>query len=197
MPTVKTYTVYQFSELSDSAKESARNWYRSVSDFEFYAETVIADAKDIAHMFGLTIDNISYSGFCSQGDGACFEASYKYKKGGLKDVKSFAPMDDTLHKIVKNFQEIQRKNFYSLTASTKHHGRYFHAQSMDIYVDTTKYNSNVSENDSDYLTACLQDFAHWIYKQLENEYEYSNSEEQVDESIEANEYEFDEKGKIA
>jgi hypothetical protein len=38
------------------------------------------------------------------------------------------------------------------------------------------------------------DLASWLYDQLHAEYDYQNSDECVDESIEANEYEFDEDG---
>lgn len=37
-------------------------------------------------------------------------------------------------------------------------------------------------------------FADWVYKQLENEYDYRTSEEACREAIESNDYEFTEKG---
>ena len=43
----------------------------------------------------------------------------------------------------------------------------------------------------------LRSFADWIYRQLEKEYEFNMSDENVDESIRINEYEFDETGAIA
>jgi hypothetical protein len=42
----------------------------------------------------------------------------------------------------------------------------------------------------------MRDFADWIYRQLESEYDYANSDESVDENILCNEYEFDENGKL-
>jgi hypothetical protein len=44
------------------------------------------------------------------------------------------------------------------------------------------------------VTQCMRDFADWIYDQLRKEYEYQMSDEQVDETLIANEYEFDEDG---
>ena len=46
----------------------------------------------------------------------------------------------------------------------------------------------------DEVQTLLRDFADWIYARLEEEYEYRTSDEQVEESIRANEYEFDEDG---
>jgi hypothetical protein len=43
----------------------------------------------------------------------------------------------------------------------------------------------------------LRAFADWIYSQLENEYDYIQADEQVDESIRANEYEFTADGECA
>ena len=42
---------------------------------------------------------------------------------------------------------------------------------------------------------CLVRFMQWMYRQLEAEYDYRNSDEQIDKSITANEYEFTEDGK--
>lgn len=43
----------------------------------------------------------------------------------------------------------------------------------------------------------MREFADWIYSRLEAEYEYQNADEQVDESIRINEYEFAEDGNRA
>ena len=41
------------------------------------------------------------------------------------------------------------------------------------------------------------DFAHWVYRTLEKEYEYLDSDEHVDEMLTINEYEFTAEGKVA
>lgn len=46
----------------------------------------------------------------------------------------------------------------------------------------------------DDLIQLLRDFMDWIYKQLETEYDYKTSREQIIETIKANDYEFDEDG---
>ena len=43
----------------------------------------------------------------------------------------------------------------------------------------------------------MRDFADWIYRQLEKEWEWQNADEQVDESIRANEYDFEIDGRRA
>lgn len=211
MRTIET-TVYTFDELSDSAKEKARKWFRT--DLEFYTDHVIEDAADIAAMFGLDVrqkckqradktyhwvPSIYWSGFWNQGDGASFDGGYVYKAGALKAVKAHAPEDGALHQIVKRLQKVQQRYFYGLSARVKQGGRYYHEMSMDIDVSFNGPRGMLNDNygsadDKEEVIDCLRDFARWIYRQLEAEYEYQNSDEAVDESIIANGYEFDEDG---
>jgi len=201
-----TPQVFEFNELSDSAKEKAREWWRT--DLPFDTEHIIDDAADIADMFGLDIrqtlktraDNtyhwaptVYWSGFCNQGDGASFDGSYKYKAGGLKAVKAHAPKDETLHRIVQRLQEVQRRYFYAVTARIKQNGRYSHEMTMEVDVTHREYRK-VKRDDEEEVIDCLRDFARWIYRQLEAEYGYQNSDEVVDETIIINAYEFDEDG---
>ena len=200
-------TVYTFNELSDSAKEVARQWYRE-GDSDSDVSGTYEDAATIAALMGLDLNQrpvklmngstrydpaIYYSGFSSQGDGACFESRYEYKKGGLKAVKGYAPKDLELHRIARELQEVQARNFYKLTATTKHRGHYYHALCMDI--DVCRDGDNASDSAEESVKEALRDFANWIYSQLESEYEWRNADAQVDESILANEYAFYESGK--
>lgn len=197
----------EFNELSDSAKEKVREWWRT--DLPFVTDHIIDDAADIAAMFGLDIrqtpkrridgethwvPTVYWSGFWNQGDGASFDGSYKYKAGGLKAVKAHAPKDETLHRIVQRLQEVQRRYFYGLRADVKQNGRYSHEMTMGVDVTETRYDREVKRDDEEEIIDCLRDFARWIYRQLEAEYEYQNSDEVVDETIIINAYEFDADG---
>lgn len=197
--------IYQYSELSEKAKQKAREWWRECanSDGDF-ADCVYEDAANMADIFGLDINtrrgdsgnyspNIYYSGFFSQGDGACFEGIYKYKAGALKAIKVEAPQDTELHRIVKALQDAQKKVFYRATARTKHRGHYYHSGCMDVDVDLVNDLKKFSELEHE-ITQAMRDFADWIYKQLKSAYDWENADEQVVESIEANEYEFLESG---
>lgn len=186
--------VYPFSELSDKSKQRAIDKWRENSDFE--SEFTIEDIKTCAELFGLDIENVYFSGFCSQGDGACFIGSYSYKIGALKAVKEQYPLDETLHSIVQGLQLVQSKNFYRLRAKTSHRGHYYHAYCMPVEVwdDENQYR-NLGEHEGT-ITQLLRDFADWGYKNLSAAYDYENSDSYIIEGIEANEYEFDEYGDI-
>lgn len=212
MRTIET-TVYKFDELSDSAKEKARDWYRShVFGDSNYWEHVLADADHVAELMGIDIarhtyrtmggdagsaPTIYFSGFCSQGDGACFEGSYAYKKGAHKAIRDYAPQDTELHRIADALQSTQRLHFYKLTASMSHRGHYSHSGCMSVDVEHSEDRYRDIQGAESDITQLMRDFADWIYSQIEKEYDYQNSDEAVDENIRANEYEFDEDGNRA
>ena len=206
----KTTTIYLFDELSDEAKQTAidSNRYTEVeffdwwgSSFEMFAEAAELFGLDIrqtrksfadgGHRYDPTI--IFFSGFSSQGDGACFEGHYTYKKGALKATKQAFPTDSELLRIVRDLQAIQQRNFYQLTATAKHRGCYSHSGCMDITVDRADGKA-FSGGDEESLKQLFRDFADWIYSHLEKEYDYLTSDESVAESLRANEVEFTEDG---
>jgi len=199
--------VYKFEELSDRAKEEAREWYRSGALDYGWWDFIYEDAANVADILGIDIrcnpvklmngsvrhdPCIWFSGFCSQGDGACFEGHYSYKKGSVKEIKKYAPTDKELHSIAERLFDAQRRCFYGLTAKIKHSGHYSHSGCMSI--DVSCYDD--MRFDEEDIRQPLRDFADWIYKQLEQEHDYLLSDEVVDESIVANEYEFNADGSI-
>lgn len=204
--------VYKFDELSDRAKERAREWYRSCLESEDYAEFVIDDAVTCGAILGIQIathpvklmngntrqdPTVYWSGFSYQGDGACFEGSYHYEKGAAKKIREHAPQDATLHDIADCLQAIQKKHFYRVEARVKHRGHYSHEFCTDIDVTDSHTGNDVAADTAEEIKTELRRFMRWIYKQLESEYYRQTSDENVDECIQINEYEFTDEGKRA
>lgn len=213
MRTIET-KLFTYSELSESAKSNARDWYRnsSVGD-NFYAESVYDDASEIADIIGIALrqtretrkdgsplytPTIFYSGFWSQGDGACFEGSYQYKPGALKSLRAHignqSKGDKELLRIARALQDVQRRNFYRLRASMKHRGQYYHSGCMAVSVSDCENEYRDLGDDESEVTQLMRDFADWIYGQLETAYDWENSDDNVAETIECNGYEFTEEG---
>lgn len=215
MPEVREYTVYKFEELSDSAKETAREWYRSCIDSNDY-QTTTDMCVEAGQTLGIEFDErmvklmngkargepkIWWSGFSSQGDGACFEGTYRYAVGGVaKLIKQFYPTMDNVSKeglellrIAKALQALQSRYFYGITARCTHSGHYYHSGCMSVNVDIND-RLDIPDSVIDDTTQLLRDFADWIYSMLDAENDHLNSDEQVDEMIEANQYTFDEDG---
>lgn len=79
---MKTVTVetFEFNELTDEAKEVARAWWREGAlDYDWY-DFIFEDATTVGKCMGIDVENILFTGFNSQGDGACFEGHYSYEK---------------------------------------------------------------------------------------------------------------------
>lgn len=194
---IKKTKIYPFDELSEEAKEKAvENLYNINVDYEWW-DFVYEDTREVGKLMGIDIDNIYFSGFSSQGDGACFEGDYEYKKGSVKAIMKYTPKDIELHRIAKEFQMLQKKYFYQLSASVKQSGHYFHKYCTVIDVGHNDfYSYRLPDGCEDDLTELLRDFMEWIYRKLEKAYEYLTSEEAIIETIKANEYEFTEDGII-
>ena len=70
MPEIKEITVYRFEELEGKAKDKARQWLvEAATDHDWY-ESVYDLAKEDGAKRGFEIEDIRFSGFWSQGDGA-------------------------------------------------------------------------------------------------------------------------------
>ena len=220
---IKQTKVYQYDELSDEAKEKARGWYRDVNcDDTYWSESVTDDAATIAEFLGLDINQTAYktmggatkykptiyfSGFWSQGAGACVEGAWSASDVKPDKLKEHAPQDEELHRIVDGLAEIA-KEYPDGSFTVKHSGHYSHSGCTRFNIelpceafDEAEYDSpehtrldEKISNDGETLKELARDFMNWIYKQLKEEWDYQNSDEQVEESIRANEYEFLEDG---
>lgn len=192
----KAVTVYKLSELDGQAKERVlQKLAEWATNDDFWHESVTDDAKTVGKLMGIEIKDIFFSGFSSQGDGACFTGTYSYVKDSVKAVTDYAPQDDELARIAKALYQIERRNLYRLTASITHTGRYSHEQSVTIDTDDALVSGD--EGNSGALADTLRDYMHWIYRSLEKEYEYRTSEAVLLEDAEANEWEFDSEGRLA
>ncbi len=197
----ETRTIFKFDELpSEAAKEKARAWYRHASEGDdFWQECVIEDAIQCAEIIGIEIGKcrhsnrpaVYFSGFWPQGDGASFEGRYAYKKGAAKAIRQHAPQDAELHRIADRLQTLQKRIFYRGVFDVTQSGRY-----SDEYTMSLEWQEYCDDDLADDILEALRDFARWVYRNLEKEYEFVNSDEAIDETLIVNEYEFDEDGGI-
>lgn len=210
MPSITQTTVYSFDELSDGAKEAARDWYREGAlDYAWY-EFVFEDFTQVCDLAGIELRTVAarlhgggsrrkpciwFSGFSSQGDGACYEGNYSYAKGASAAIRRYAPEDGELHRIADALAAVQRRNFYQLSARLSHHGRYHHEYSMAIAVERCGADhQDLTADAEDEVSEALRDLARWLYGQLEREHDHLMSDATVEETIRANSYSFTESG---
>lgn len=210
MPEIISTTVYRLNELSGAAIEHARDWYRRSAPDDGWEESVFEDFAQICAILGVDLatqpvrlygggtrqePRIWYSGFSSQGDGACFEGRYHFAPGAARAIRAHAPQDRELHRIVDGLAAVQRRNFYQLSANIRHEGRYYHEFTMAIAVERdAPTGQDMTSNAEDQIIELLRDLARWLYRQLEQEYWHQLSDPVVDEAILANDYCFTEDG---
>lgn len=189
----KEVKVFSFEDLktNEGLKKKVLERYANFNVELRWWDCIYEDVKTIGEFMGIDIDNIYFSGFYSQGDGACFTGHYSYAQNSINNIKRYAPEDKELYRIVKELQELQKKHFYQLIATIKHSGHYYHSNCTDIYI----YKDG-NYADSQELETLLRNFMDWIYEQLKGEYEYFTSEKSILETLEINGYEFTEDGKI-
>ena len=198
-----TVKLFQFDELSDKAKEKARNWWRQCEAESFSSDGELTESAETAakllgidlktrpvplHGGGTRYEPYIWWQLHVQGSGASFEGSYSYRKGSVKAIKAEFG-DAEIQRIAQGLADLQKKHFYRLTASIKADSRFVHSGGMTIE------NDDASGETIGELRELLRDFADWIYKGIDAEYSSRMEDEYIDESIRANEYDFREDGK--
>jgi hypothetical protein len=205
--------VFTFDELSDEAKETPREWLRECQAGDFDTEFQFEDFQRAAAILGIEFDTreiplhgggkrtepaIYYSGFRHQGSGASFTGWYHNKPGVSANIREVYPTETTLHEIADSLQALQ-------VAYRLESGRFIEARiRQDRSNYSYEYSMDISASDSETgeefdfdghhvktITEAMRDFARWMYKSLEEEYDYQMSDESIDDTIRANEYEFE------
>lgn len=228
MRTIHT-NVYTYDELSDEAKEKARDWYRQCDAGDnYFAEVPVDEFLGIGAALGFTFapsnpnrqprkprDAVYWEGFSHQGSGASFDASWSASALNADKVRAIladrpatytdrdgksqtSRTNADLQPILVGFMALAAQvagDSASVTTSHRSHGL-----TVEWYsgadVDTDEQMASQEASEATFKSLC-EDFASWLYRVLEAEYDYQNSDECVAETIVANEYEFTADGERA
>lgn len=212
-------TLYTYDELSEDAKRRARDWCSQLNGEHWDGADMYDDFVQVAKCLGVTFDTrtetyyrpgdqtphksapkpcIWWSGFSSQGDGACFEGRYDFRADSVAAIKEYAPTDVELHQIAAGLAELQTQYDCTLSARVKHAGHYYHKYCTEIEWTAQTADGNddrdVTADDQKAGSALLRDFMQWMYDALEKEYTYQTSDACAEETIKGNDWEFTEDG---
>lgn len=195
MPRTIETTVYQFDELTDEAKEKAREWMRRrISEDTPDTDSVIDDALTCLALAGFvfTASDVSYSGFWSQGDGASFTGWWRAENvKPVRAMRAHAPKDETLRALARDANVIKRKARRSWAELSRRSHHYVHEHTIEVRAE------DCNDDTAKLIAELARDAMRWIYKQLEADYDWRNADEQIDEDIRTNEYEFTAEGRRA
>lgn len=181
----KTITTYKFSELANEAKKKAiEDMYNLNTEGIEWWDFVYEDWQEKLEKLGYYETKIFFTGFSSQGDGACFE--------GKLDIGKWLKA----HKLANKYRALYNREEEGIFQITQH-GHYYHENSMEVdnqYYDTYGLAGRQCEAVYELVEKEIVELAKSIYRDLEKEYEYQTSEESIISTIEANEYDFLEDG---
>ena len=195
---VITRTLYNYNELSQQAQEKAiENLYNINVDHEWYDYT-INNWKEKLEKIGFEGVEIFFSGFSSQGDGACFDGYVSIDK-----ITQFTKDKEYKHlnyAIDKNLVEIE-----GINVKTSYANHYSHEKTRYFELTAHYYNYNGKINRIENLIEKLEkeienlryNLSCELYQELNKDYDYLTSKEAIIETIEANEYEFTKEGTLA
>lgn len=197
-----------FAELSERAKDKARESYTGEGylDYEWW-DSIFDDFIEVCTSLGINLrtrpvktrngktrhdHDIFFSGFCSQGDGACFAGRYYFAWTASIDIREHCD-DKELHRIADELTAMQTTQrllgleFFTATISTSNHNN-LRTEIDDWGID------EIGEPDEERFSDLMHDLADWLYRRLEDEYEYLCSNEVIDEYL--NDETFTETGTI-
>ena len=188
--------VFNFSELNATAKEVALENFRDINTHhDCWSEPIQEGFREKATEAGFEIEDIFFTGFWSQGDGAMFTYS-GFNDSMLKSFVEQLDLSDADKVIVLSQADTCGKGI--------HRGHYYHEKSCDHYstLDSTNPDwqyatdliSQLDDAFDKYVTKTYEDLCRELYRDLEKFHEELTSDEAVQEAIEDNEYEFTQDG---
>ena len=190
--------IYNYEDLlkeeNENLKEKILNNFREENhDYYFLASDILEFYTGELENLGYNNTKIYYSGFWSQGDGACF----------ICDSIDIEKIIDRMNlKVRLNLKNYLIDNFGALL---QHRGLYYHYNSVNLNYSsyfrgagekTENYLNNLVEEITDFIEDERKNYCYKIYNSLKQQYEECQSDEYILESIYVNGYEFTEDGAI-
>ncbi len=185
--------IYEFKELNKDAKLRAIEANRDIEiEYDWYAYTYELFTEE-AQVLGIKISDMWFSGFYSQGDGACFEGSYEYSPTGLNASKENEVSNIINNGVIERLYTLQSKydNRVCCPISVLS-SNYYHSKTMTLgdiegvsHLADLEYITLEKE-----LLLIFQDMADCLHNRLESEHEYLTSDAVVSECLINNDIEF-------
>jgi len=193
MTRTKTLVLRQFEECSKELQEKILDKHRDI-DSEFWGSNM----DEFSDLYIRTLEEqgfmnpkIRYDLSCGQGSGASFTCNSIDLDALLKNVE--IPHKQALINILKEYCEVKIEENASWSYMHKHSClvSFNYPSSKDLPLLDRAVDKVIDIIEEKRLQACDT-----LYEQLENDYEYLESDECIKETLIANEYYFDEEGNI-
>lgn len=181
----KTIKIYRFDELSKEAQmKVVENHGVDFVNNDYWYEYVYEDFKDeLKNEYGFEADDISFSGFWNQGDGASFTGEF---------VDPIEVVDKMLKPYLTNVERVCLSNLVDYIGVTRDTNRYAHKYTVscafsikDIETDKEELWDNLLEQRHVYdtlerkINAWKNAMCDKLYKDLEETYKWLTSYDHV------------------
>lgn len=181
-------TVFSFGELSKEAQKSVLNEMRHTNVENDWYKGIVENWTEKLKSLGYENIEVLFSGFGSQGDGACFTASVDIKKW-LK-----------AHKLTKKLNALYRDGSEHFSFSITHSWRYYFSTSTNVEQGFWEGSTPKAQSEAEEMLKMIEDerekIGNKIYRELSDAYFELIDDEAVRETIEANDWTFLKDGTI-
>lgn len=178
--------------------------YRDINvDFGDWSDSVIENFKERVLEYGIDCERVYYTGFYSQGDGACFDG---YVRDQQKFLDTLTNNDQQVYTGIRAL--LKSGECDAFLSSWSRLGQHNHEYCLHHTLDFDGLENNLpwgapefleevaetldlkADKELDELEDSIREFVRdlckELYKELENAYEFLTSDEMVAEAIEAN-----------
>lgn len=194
----------RFNALTARQHDEILDKYRLWNVYDGWHDTVYDDFRRDMGEIGIDVDDIYYSGFSSQGDGACFEGCVSNWPKFLKSVGYTCPALTTLAVEAWRFYVIHRghychENCTSFSTDMVNPDEYYEAALQDFVDNHSPYTTDIQNaaflallQGYDYgaleteFTEAFKGHMRDLYSRLEDEHDHQTSDEAVLEALECN-----------
>lgn len=200
--------LFSIDELNQQAQEVALEHHRHINIYHRWWEDDYEDFKTLCATMGITVEEIFFRGFYSQGDGSTFSSTIDvsaFIRGVAEQVwkKDFPTLELDIEKcpihprvidLIESGVDIE----ISMMTDTHHRYYFVHYYSSSYLNNTNGRKHSRIEEELDKLDKwakeTLDTLNHYLYKNLEETCDYLKSDDAVKEAIEANQYLFTKEG---
>lgn len=188
---VNTIFAKSFDELNEEQKAKAIEIMRNIENQDstpYWSTYLVNDMKDQLVQYGIDDSEIQWTGFCSQGDGASISTDDINPEKFLRKVKAWTKF--------RNLRKFIANDTLSIAVSRGNH-RYSHEYCVSGEVnicyseEVTATQARAVEELQALVTEVIRDLSRTLYKDLEKENDYHDSDEALTELINANDYQFE------
>lgn len=181
--------LFTFDELGSQCQQEVVENHRDINVVYEWWEDEIELFKDDMKVKGYDVDDVSFSGFYSQGDGASWTGVVR-----LQDWLQYHP-DTYMTNICEYIKLLKEDNSDMMSITRKSYPHYCHRFMMQTeYSDLDYVINDISDEHmiifADLVLTAARDEVHKLYKILELMYEDLRSNELIIETLKANDYEF-------